>query len=73
MMSNIQTIYEQYKVLPQSSKNELLELINQEKINKEQKRQQRLRAIEETEPFFEQIRMGLPSDYQFDRDFANER
>jgi hypothetical protein len=49
------------------------ELNTNENNNKEQKLSNRLKAIQQTEPFFKSVRNGLPNDYKFDREFANER
>jgi uncharacterized protein YaaW (UPF0174 family) len=72
-MSNIQVIYEQYQTLPQKAKDEFLALIGQEKANKKLKLKKRLKAMKDTESFFKSIHKDLPSNYIFDREFANER
>lgn len=72
-MTSIQSIYEQYRILPQKAKEDFIELLQQEKVNKEQKLKKRISDMNEMSSFFESIRKGLPDDYSFNREVANER
>ncbi|MFN4145893.1 MAG: hypothetical protein ACK4GN_08730 [Runella sp.] len=73
MTSIVQSIYEQFRSLPEDAKNEFLAIISKERKLKEIKVKQRILAVRETDKFFECISEKLPSDYLFDRELANER
>ena len=76
-MTQVTALFELYKNLARSDKNEFVKLIEIEGTGsieaKEIKRQRRLRLMEECEAFFVPLRKGLPTDYKFSREFANER
>ena len=76
-MTQVTALFELYKNLARSDKNEFVKLIEIEGTGsieaKEIKRQRRLRLMEECEAFFVPLRKGLPTDYKFSREFANEK